>query len=59
MLHPGTTDTALSKPFQDFVSPDRLFSPQKAAALLLDVLLEQTAGDSGRFLAWDGQEIPW
>ena len=59
MLHPGTTDTALSKPFQDFVPPDRLFSPQKAAALLLDVLLEQTAGDSGRFLAWDGQEIPW
>ena len=59
MLHPGTTDTALSKPFQNFVPPDRLFSPQKAAALLLDVLLEQTAGDSGRFLAWDGQEIPW
>ena len=59
MLHPGTTDTALSKPFQSFVPPDRLFSPQKAAALLLDVLLRQTAGESGRFLAWDGQEIPW
>ena len=59
MLHPGTTDTALSKPFQSFVPPDRLFSPQKAAALLLDVLLGQTAGESGRFLAWDGQEIPW
>ena len=59
MLHPGTTDTALSKPFQQFVPPDRLFSPQKAAALLLDVLLQQTAAESGRFLAWDGQEIPW
>ena len=59
MLHPGTTDTALSKPFQNFVPPDRLFSPQKAAALLLDVLLQQTAEDSGRFLAWDGQDIPW
>ena len=59
MLHPGTTDTALSKPFQQFVPPDRLFSPQKAASLLLDVLLQQTAAESGRFLAWDGQEIPW
>jgi NAD(P)-dependent dehydrogenase (short-subunit alcohol dehydrogenase family) len=59
MLHPGTTDTALSKPFQDFVPSDRLFSPQKAATLMLDVLLQQTASESGRFLAWDGQEIPW
>ena len=59
LLHPGTTDTALSKPFQSFVPPDRLFAPEKAASLLLDVLLEQTAEDSGRFLAWDGQEIPW
>ena len=59
MLHPGTTDTALSKPFQQFVPPNRLFSPQKAASLLLDVLLQQTAAESGRFLAWDGQEIPW
>ncbi|MBT66945.1 MAG: short-chain dehydrogenase [Synechococcus sp. NP17] len=58
-LHPGTTDTPLSKPFQSFVPPDRLFTPQKAAKLLLEVLFKQTANDTGRFLAWDGQEIPW
>ena len=59
LLHPGTTDTALSKPFQSFVPKEKLFSPERAAGHLLDVLLEQTPTDSGRFLAWDGQEIPW
>ena len=59
LLHPGTTDTALSKPFQSFVPKEKLFSPERAAGHLLDVLLHQTPTDSGRFLAWDGQDIPW
>ena len=59
LLHPGTTDTALSKPFQSFVPKEKLFSPERAAGHLLDVLLGQTPCDSGRFLAWDGQDIPW
>ena len=59
LLHPGTTDTALSKPFQSFVPREKLFSPERAAGHLLDVLLNQTPSDSGRFLAWDGQDIPW
>ena len=59
LLHPGTTDTALSKPFQSFVPREKLFSPERAAGHLLDVLLHQTPSDSGRFIAWDGQDIPW
>ncbi len=59
LLHPGTTDTALSQPFQSFVPKERLFSPERAAGHLLDVLLHQTPTDTGRFLAWDGQDIPW
>ncbi len=59
LLHPGTTDTALSKPFQNFVRPHTLFSPDQAAKNLLEILLKQTVADTGRFLAWDGQEIPW
>jgi NAD(P)-dependent dehydrogenase (short-subunit alcohol dehydrogenase family) len=59
LLHPGTTDTALSRPFQSFVPPDKLLTPQRAADQLLTVLLRQTAPDSGAFLAWDGQAIPW
>ena len=59
LLHPGTTDTNLSRPFQSFVAPDKLFSPERAARQLVEVLLEQTPGQSGAFLAWDGQSIDW
>jgi len=59
LLHPGTTDTALSKPFQSFVRPEALFSPERAAGHLLEVLMNQGPDQSGSFLAWDGQPIPW
>ena len=56
-LHPGTVDTALSKPFQRAVPPERLFTPAKSAAYLLDVMDQLTPAQSGRCFAWDGQEI--
>ncbi|MEB3306722.1 MAG: SDR family NAD(P)-dependent oxidoreductase [Cyanobacteriota bacterium] len=59
LLHPGTTATPLSEPFRSSVPPERLFSPERAAQQLLDVLQSQHAAASGRFVAWDGQEIPW
>ena len=59
LLHPGTTDTALSKPFQSFVPPEKLFSPEQAADQLLTVLSTQIPQQSGSFLAWDGQPIDW
>jgi NAD(P)-dependent dehydrogenase (short-subunit alcohol dehydrogenase family) len=59
VLHPGTTATALSAPFRSGVPPEKLFSPERAANQLLDVLERQSAGSSGRFLAWDGSTIPW
>ncbi|MGB1001838.1 MAG: short-chain dehydrogenase, partial [Prochlorococcaceae cyanobacterium] len=49
----------LSAPFRSAVPADKLFSPQRAAGHLLDVLAQQTPEDSGRFLAWDGSVIPW
>ena len=59
LLHPGTTDTDLSRPFQSFVAPEKLFSPERAARQLVEVLLQQTPEHSGAFLAWDGQSIDW
>ena len=59
LLHPGTTDTDLSRPFQSFVPPEKLFSPGRAGRQLVDLLLEQTPEQSGAFLAWDGQPIVW
>ncbi|MEA5390580.1 SDR family NAD(P)-dependent oxidoreductase [Cyanobium gracile UHCC 0139] len=59
LLHPGTTATPLSAPFGRSVPPLTLFSPDRAAGHLLDVLEAQTAARSGAFLAWDGQAVPW
>lgn len=58
-LHPGTVDTPLSAPFQARVPADKLFKPDRAAAQLLEVIAGSAPTDTGRFLAWDGQDIPW
>lgn len=59
LLHPGTTATGLSAPFQAGVPPDRLFSPERAARQLLDVLAVLGPQQTGQFWAWDGQQIAW
>ncbi len=58
-LHPGTTDTGLSGPFQKGVAPEKLFSPDQAAGYLLSVIDGLGAEDNGSFIAWDGTPIPW
>lgn len=59
MLHPGTTDTELSKPFQGNVPAQQLFEPAFAAQCILDRVGQQGPQDSGTFWAWDGQPIAW
>ena len=59
LLHPGTVNTNLSKPFHKFVPKDKLFSPQKTSNYMIDILRNQKPTDSGKFIAWDGKEIPW
>ena len=58
-LHPGTTDTQLSRPFQRNVPPHRLYTPDRTASRLLQVIGQLEPADSGRFFNWDGSEIPW
>ncbi|XAW88980.1 SDR family oxidoreductase [Vibrio sp. CDRSL-10 TSBA] len=58
-LHPGTTDTALSEPFQTNVPPGKLFTPAYVAQQLIDIIANATPEQSGSFLAYDGQPIPW
>jgi len=58
-LHPGTVDTALSKPFQGAVQPGRLFDPERAALQLLDVVEGLKAPDSGKLFDFEGKEVPF
>jgi NAD(P)-dependent dehydrogenase (short-subunit alcohol dehydrogenase family) len=57
-LHPGTVDTGLSAPFQTNVPEGKLFTPDFAAARLLEVVDRLKPDDSGKVFAWDGQTIP-
>ena len=58
-LHPGTTDTRLSEPFRKNVPDGKLFPPARSAGHLLARIEALHDGPSGRFLAWDGEDIPW
>jgi NAD(P)-dependent dehydrogenase (short-subunit alcohol dehydrogenase family) len=58
-LHPGTTDTRLSKPFQRNVPPEKLFPVERTVTQLLSVLADLTPEDSGEFFSWDGSRLPW
>ena len=57
-LHPGTVDTALSKPFQKGVPDQQLFTADQSAAYLLSVIDGLTPNQSGKAFDWAGKEIP-
>ncbi|ELS00888.1 dehydrogenase of unknown specificity [Xenococcus sp. PCC 7305] len=58
-LHPGTTATRLSQPFQKNVPPEKLFPVEKTVNLLLEVMSNLKLADSGEFFSWDGSKLPW
>ena len=56
-LHPGTVDTALSKPFQGNVPEGKLFTPAFSAEQLLGVIDKLSEKDSGFLFDWAGEKI--
>lgn len=58
-LHPGTTDTDLSRPFLGNVTEGKLFDVERSVSQLLEVINRLRPDDTGQFFAWDGERIPW
>jgi NAD(P)-dependent dehydrogenase (short-subunit alcohol dehydrogenase family) len=58
-IHPGTTDTGLSRPFLANVRPDKLYTADRSADRILRVVVSGKPEESGRFMNWDGRPIPW
>ena len=56
-MQPGTVKSNLSKPFEKNVQSENLFTPDYSAAKLLEVIDAVTSDDSGKFYAWNGEEI--
>ena len=55
-LHPGTVSSHLSKPFR---GEEIGRSPIDAASDMLGVIDGLAVGDTGRFMAYNGQALPW
>ena len=58
-LHPGTTNTDLSQPFQKNVAEGRLFPVDFTAKQLLDVIDSMQEEHSGGLYDWSGKALPF
>lgn len=58
-LHPGTTDTAMSKPFQRNLPAGQLQSPAATAQRLAATVADLTPAQNGALLNWDGTVLPY
>ena len=58
-FHPGTTDTALSKPFQATVPTGKLFTTEFVAERLAIIMDSAEVDGELSYLDWDGQSITW
>lgn len=58
-FHPGTTDTALSKPFQKNVPVNKLFTAEFVAKQLLAIVEEAPLDQTASYLDWQGDTINW
>ncbi|WP_194757370.1 SDR family NAD(P)-dependent oxidoreductase [Aliidiomarina indica] len=59
VIHPGTTDTKLSEPFQERLPKDKLYSAEQSAERICSVIWNLSPQDSGDFWFWDGKRLPW
>ncbi len=59
VMQPGTVNTQLSAPFQANVREGHLFSPAYSAEALLEVLADMSSDQTGSFVDWAGESIPW
>jgi len=59
LFHPGTTDTHLSKPFQKNLPVGQLHSANHTAEALLATINSSAPADTGKFISYNGSEIPW
>jgi NAD(P)-dependent dehydrogenase (short-subunit alcohol dehydrogenase family) len=58
-FHPGTTDTALSKPFQSTVPTGKLFTTEFVAERLAMIMDSAQLDGELSYLDWDGRTIAW
>jgi len=59
VIHPGTTQGVLSKPFSGRIAEDKYYSPAQSAQRIIAVADDLRADDTGKFFNWDGSQLSW
>ena len=59
VVHPGTTQGPLSKPFAGGVSKDKYYTAAQSAERIWTLSEELTANQTGSFYNWDGSILEW
>lgn len=59
VVHPGTTQGPLSKPFASGIDKDKYYTSAQTAERILNVAEGLTASQTGRFFNWDGTALAW
>lgn len=58
-FHPGTVDTAMSRPFSKNIASEALFAPAFVAERLMDITNTLAPDGTLSYLDWRGESIPW
>ncbi|WP_166269673.1 SDR family NAD(P)-dependent oxidoreductase [Marinobacter caseinilyticus] len=58
-VHPGTTKTQLSAPFEQSLAQLQVHAAQDTAANMVAIFEGLRPEDNGRFFSWDGSRLPW
>ena len=59
VLHPGTVETDLSRPYHKGVPKDKLFTSEYSVNCLMNTVNGLDMTKTGQFFAWDGSVIPY
>jgi NAD(P)-dependent dehydrogenase (short-subunit alcohol dehydrogenase family) len=57
-VHPGTTNTALSASFVAHTN-HKVYEPQETASRLIELFEARDVTDTGIFLSYNGEKLPW
>ena len=58
-IHPGATESELSRPFRQGLPPGRPFSAELTAQRMIQIMANLQEEQSGHLLHWDGSPLPF
>ena len=58
-IHPGTTVSDLSKPFEHNIDKTKYYTAERSAKRICNVMDQLQPSQTGNFFNWDGSRIAW